>query len=54
MKKNSFIGEYEIVRKIGSGLTAHVFEAKSKKHGQVSIKSIEENFYKSKVGYQLI
>jgi len=54
MKKISTIGDYEIVRKIGSGLTANVFEAKCKKHGKVSIKSIEDSFYKTKIGSQLI
>lgn len=42
------------MKKIGSGLTAEVYEAKSKSHGRVSIKIVQPSFYNSKIGSQLI
>lgn len=46
--------DYKIVKKIGNGMTADVYEAHNQKHGRVSIKAIQSAFYSSTLGAKLI
>ena len=44
----------KIVKKIGSGLTAKVYETSHPTHGKTSLKVIEPSFYKTTMGTKLI